>query len=108
MLKHVIVLLVVSILVILFMSYAQTGLVWIVAAHDWVADMRTQVFSGGQAGDITRQLLALLSIPLAIGFIPVIVFWLAKRQWFPYFMQVVWVVWLVQTAALVIQYKTAI
>jgi hypothetical protein len=105
MLKHVIALILISIAIILGMSYAQMVLQGILDAHNWVADILTQVFSGGQAGDLTRKLLALLTIPVGIGLIPVIIYWLAKRSWFPYFMQLVWVVWLIQTAALVIQYK---
>lgn len=105
MLKQVIALLVLSIVIILGMSYAQQSLQWIVDAHDWVSQVLTNVFSGGEAGDLTRKLLALLAIPLVISLIPVVVYWLARRSWFPYFMQIFWVTWLLQTAALVIQYK---
>ncbi len=107
MLKHILALILISILVILTMPYAQQGLQWILAGHNWVADTLTSVFSGGQAGDITRKLLALLAIPVVIGLIPVIIYWLTKRAWFPYFIQIVWVMWLIQTAALVILYKAA-
>lgn len=105
MIKQIIALVVLSIIVVVSMAYTQHVLEWILSAHNWVAETLTQVFSGGQAGDITRKLLALLCIPIVIGAIPVVIYWLAKRSWFPYFMHVVWVTWLAQTAALVIQYK---
>lgn len=97
-----------SIVIILFMSNTQTVLGWVLSAHAWVADGLTQVFSGGQAGDITRQLLALITIPVILSLIPVLIYWLLKRNMFPYFMQVIWVTWLIQTAALVIQFKAGV
>lgn len=105
MLKHIIVIVLLSILVITSMPYVQQGLQWILAAHDWIADVLREVFSGGPAGNIIRELLALLVIPIVIALIPTIIYWLVRRRWFPWFMEVVWVVWLIQTAALVVLYK---
>lgn len=108
MLKQAIAIIVLSLLIILAMPYAQSGLQVIVAGHDWISQTLTEVFSGGKAGNLIRQLLALLAIPLVVGMIPAIVYWLAKRRWFPYFMEVVWLIWLAQTAALVILYKVVV
>jgi len=105
MIKYIVTIIVVSLLIILGMSYAQHALQFLVSAHDWISAQLLQVFSVGEAGNILRQLIALLAIPLVIGLIPVIIYWLAKHGWFPYFMEVVWVVWLIQTAAIVVQYK---
>ncbi|OGT37744.1 MAG: hypothetical protein A3F11_00995 [Gammaproteobacteria bacterium RIFCSPHIGHO2_12_FULL_37_14] len=110
MLKHTIILITLSILVILltsYTSYAQDGMIWLLAAHDWVANALTNIFSGGQAGNLIREMLALLCIPVAIGLIPAILYWAIKRHWFPYFMEVVWVVWLIQVGALLVIAKTA-
>lgn len=90
-----------SLIVVISMTYAQHGLMLLVGCYDWVADNLTQVFSGGAAGNIIRQLIALLIIPFAIALVPVIFFWFAKRRWFPYFMEFVWVTWLIQTTALI-------
>lgn len=98
----------ISILIILFMPYAKMGVDGILAAHNWVADVLKDVFSAGHAGDVSRNLLALLAIPFAIGLIPVIIYWLTRHSWFPYFLQVVWVIWLIQTAALIIQYNKVV
>jgi hypothetical protein len=108
MIKQIIAIIALSILTILTMLYAQEALQAIVSAHNWVSDTLTSVFSGGSAGNLIRQLLALLAIPLLIALIPAIIFWIVKRSWFPYFMHIVWVIWLVQTAALVILYKATV
>lgn len=107
MLKQSIAIILASILVILSMAHAQQVLQVLLNGHEWVSQTLTNVFSGGDAGSLVRNLLALLAIPLLVGLIPVTVYWLAKRKWFPYFMQFVWVTWLIQTAALVILYKVA-
>jgi hypothetical protein len=108
MIKHIAAIILLSILVILTMAHVQLILNGLLAAHAWVSTTLTQVFSGGPAGDLTRQLIALLCLPLLIGLIPVSIYWLARRSWFPYFMTFVWVTWLVEVTALVILYKSAI
>lgn len=105
MFKQIVILILLSLTVIMGMSYIQQGLQFILTAHDWISDLLREVFSGGEAGNISRQLLALLAIPMATGLIPAVIYWLAKHRWFPYFMEFVWVTWLVQTAILVMMYK---
>jgi hypothetical protein len=106
MFKHIIALIALSIAVILSMSYAQLGLQWLIDAHDWVSGVLTDVFTGGQAGNIARSLIALLSIPVLLGLVPTLIYWAIRRSWFPYFMQIVWIVWLLQIGALLMLSKT--
>ncbi len=105
MLKHITAVVVLSILVIVGMPYVQQGLQFLLLGHEWLSDLLKDVFSGGQAGNIIRQLIALLVIPVIIALIPAVIYWLVRRSWFPWFMEVVWVVWLIQTSALVVLYK---
>ncbi|HLB42794.1 MAG TPA: hypothetical protein VJN02_08115 [Gammaproteobacteria bacterium] len=106
MLKHSIVLIALSILIIFFTTYAQQGMQWLLTAHDWVSNALTNVFSGGQAGNMVRELLVLLCIPVAVGLLPAVIYWVVRRHWFPYFMEVVWIVWLIQVGALLTMSKT--
>jgi hypothetical protein len=107
MLKQIIAIFILSIVIILAMPYAQSALGFILSAHDWVSNTLKEVFSGGQAGNLVRELLALLTVPVIVGLIPVLFYWLAKRTWFPYVMQIIWIVWLIQTAGLVLLFKVA-
>ncbi len=107
MLKNIAAILILSVVIILGMPYAQQGLQLILSGHAWISDVLTNVFSGDTAGNIIHQLIALLIIPVVVAFVPAIIYWIIKRTWFPYFMELVWVIWLVQTSALVILYKTA-
>lgn len=105
MIKQVFALIALSVLIVMFMPYAQQGVQFLVYAHDWVSDVLTAVFSGGHAGHIARSLLALLAIPVLVGMVPGTIYWLIRKHWFPYFMEIVWVVWLIQAGALIIIYS---
>lgn len=105
MIKQVVILLVLSLLIIFTMGYAQQGLQYLVWAHNWIDENLTQVMTGSPAIDIARKFVALLAIPIGVGLISAIVYWIAKRQWLSSFMQFIWVTWLVQTTALIMVYK---
>ena len=105
MIKHIVALIVLSILVVMGMMYAQQLLQALLSAHEWISEELMQVFSGGEAGNLARQLIALLSIPVFVGIIPAIIYWALKRKAFPYFMPLVWATWLVLTAVIVISFK---
>ncbi len=105
MVKQMIAIVVLSVLVVMGTLYAQQLLHALLAAHDWIAESLTQIFSGGEAGNLTRQLIALLSVPLLVGVIPAAAYWMLKRGAFPYFMEFVWATWLVQAAAIIMMYK---
>lgn len=107
MIKQVIALIVLSVAIVLAIPYAQQAVEFMIDAHDWVAQILTEVFSVGQAGNLARSLIALLSVPVLIAFIPSLLYWIVRRHWFPYFMEIVWVVWLVQAGALVVMYSNS-
>ena len=106
MIKQIIAILLFSVLVTIGMSYAQQGLQYVIQAHDWISDLLTQVFSGGQIGNIIRNTITLLTIPVLIALIPALIYWIVKRSWFPYFIDVLWVILLIESSALAILYKT--
>ncbi|MBX3708459.1 MAG: hypothetical protein KIT56_07630 [Gammaproteobacteria bacterium] len=105
MIKQLVALVIFSTAIILSMSHAQQGVQWLVDAHEWISQLLTDIFSPGQAGSLARGLIALLSIPFIAGLIPTLVYWVIKRSWFPYFMEIVWVIWLIQAGALMVLYR---
>ncbi|OGT37926.1 MAG: hypothetical protein A3F11_02840 [Gammaproteobacteria bacterium RIFCSPHIGHO2_12_FULL_37_14] len=108
MLKHAIALIVLTLLAIIGMSYTQQALEILISAHNWISETLMQVFSVGEAGSLAKNFIALLCMPVVIGLIPSVIYWLIKRSWFPYFIEIVWVVWLVQIGALAIMYKPVV
>ena len=107
MLKHILALLLLSILIVFTMKYAQHGVQLLLTAHDFIAEQLSDVFTAGHAGNMAKGLIALLSVPIIIGLIPTMIYWGIRRIWFPYFMQIVWIVWLIQAGALLMMYKVA-
>jgi hypothetical protein len=107
MLKHIIAIILLTLLVILATPQVHAVVAALVAGHDWIAETLKSVFAGGTAGKILKELIASLAIPLIVGLIPAGIYWLVKRSWFPYYMTCVWVVWLIQTSALLIRYTMA-
>lgn len=108
MIKQIVAIIALSLAIILTMSYAQQAVQQLLNAHEWISQVLMDVFSGGQTGNLLRGSIALLSIPVLVGLIPALAYWMIKRHWFPYFMQIVWVVWLIQVGALIAMYKAMI
>jgi ribose/xylose/arabinose/galactoside ABC-type transport system permease subunit len=107
MIKQIIAIILFSVLITIGMPYAQQGLQYIISAHDWISDLLTQVFSGGQAGNIIRNTITLLAIPVLIALVPALIYWIVKRSWFPYFVEIIWVILLIESSALAILYKAS-
>lgn len=103
MLKKVLALLLLSIVMIFFLPYAQHLIHWLVMGHTWISDSLINIFSGGEAGNMIRGLIAVLCLPVLLGLIPSGIYWLIRRQHFPYFMEVVWFFWLLQAGAVLQQ-----
>ncbi|HTM63175.1 MAG TPA: hypothetical protein VL360_01585 [Gammaproteobacteria bacterium] len=94
----------VSAAVVFFMPEAQKVIQALVSAHDWVSGILTNVFNDSHTGNIARELTALIVIPLLAGLIPAIIFFLLRKYWLPSFMEIIWVVWLLQTGAMLMVY----
>lgn len=105
MIKKIIALLIVSAALVFFMPYAQQGMEYLLKAHGYINDLLTSVFNGGQTGNLVRSFIALLCIPLIVGLVPAIIFWMLRRRWMPGFMDIVWVVWLLQAGGLIAVFK---
>lgn len=106
MIKQIAALVVGSLAVTVTMVYDQQAIQYLITAHGWVAQMLEEVFSGGHVGNISRELLALLAVPFCVGVAAAAVYYLIKRQWFPYFMEVVWIIWLIQVSAVITTYAS--
>ena len=106
--KQIIAIIVLSLFILLSISYVHQGLQLLIDLHSWISQLLTEVFSGGQIGNLIRGLLAMLSVPVIIALIPAGIYWVIKRHWFPYFMEIIWVIWLIQAGALIMMYKASV
>jgi len=102
--KFVLVILV-SVVVVFFPTQADVVMQWILMFHAQVVDFLATLFSDGQLGRVMRDLLGLLIFPILVGLIPAILYWVARRRFFPYFGLFVWSAWLLQIGALLVLHK---
>lgn len=105
--KHLILIVLLSVIIIVAMPQAQQVIQLLVNAHDWVAQALMEVFSGANLGNALRGIIALLIIPFLCAFIPAVFYWLVRKSWFPYFFPIMWVIWLLQAGALLSIYKVS-
>lgn len=105
MLKQIIAMVIFSVIIVFSMPYVHLGLQHLIDTHEWISQQLSDFFSPGQYGLEIRHLVALLAIPTLIGLVTAFFYWLIRRHWLPFFMEIMWVVWLLQAGALVMLYK---
>ena len=105
MLKNFCVLVLLSLGVVLGMRHIEPVLMCLITIHSWLLHHLLHLFvAGGKVGLVVKSLLSLMIIPLLTACFPALIYWMAKNRFFPYFMHVMWTVWLLQTTALVALY----
>lgn len=87
--------------VVMFTPHAKQVMELLLSAHTYVSNLLSDVFSGGNAGNISKGIVAMLIVPVLAGFIPSLIYFLVRKKWCPWFMEIVWVIWLLQVGALV-------
>lgn len=102
MYKEMIAMILISILIILTATYCMQALQLILDFHDMVDNMLAYVFSSGKIGSLIAQLVSYLVLPLISASVFAAGYFLFRRHFSPHFMMIAWVVWLVQTTALVL------
>lgn len=95
MVKQALVYLILSILIVVFASWAHLLLVYITTIYTWIVVQITPIFSISFNGILIRNIIALVLIPVIIVGIPALIFRLVKGKAMPYFMEITWVLWLI-------------
>ena len=95
MTKQFSILVALSILLVVFASYAQHVFIYIDLLYTYINVMLTGVFSSGATGIKIQKITTLMVLPLLITGLPAGAYWLYKKKLMPYFYHVLWVVWLI-------------
>jgi len=95
MTKQFSILVALSILLVVFASYAQQVFIYIDLLYTYINVMLTGVFSSGATGIKIQKITTLMVLPLLITGVPASAYWLYKKKLMPYFYHVLWVVWLI-------------
>jgi len=103
MLKHTIIMIVFSILVMLFQTELGHVLHYLLLLHDKIANALATVFSNAPAGRMIQETIALIAIPLVAGILASLVFWLIKRHEKSRIVLTVWFVWTILLVTILAQ-----
>ncbi|MFI4962696.1 MAG: hypothetical protein ACHP6H_02440, partial [Legionellales bacterium] len=95
MLKHFLIYLALSILVVLFARYAQLIVINIDAFFAFINLKLAPVFNQANLGLLARKTLVLLLLPLIIVGIPALCYQLMKKRQMPHLIATTWIVWIV-------------
>jgi len=80
-----------SLLAVVFAKYIHTGIIYIDMLYTYI-NLTIAPFI---TGDWARSVIIMLCLPLAIILIPTLIYRLIKKKNMPYFLESVWILWLV-------------
>jgi hypothetical protein len=103
MAKHFIFLIVISIVAIFFRTEVAYVIHGAINLHDKLVAFLSLIFSGGKWGQLIKLGLALFVLPVFFGGLIAGIYWLFKRIYMPYTMEVIWILWFVLLTALALQ-----
>lgn len=95
MVKQTIFYLALSIIVVVFAHYFAVGILQVDHLHTWLNLKASTVFSHSIIGLTVQQVIVLMALPLVIAGVPALTYKLVKGGSMPYFLNVVWLVWLI-------------
>jgi hypothetical protein len=95
MIKKSLIYLLLSILVVLFAKYVHLAIVYIDMIYVYIMLQLASIFSINETGLLIRNVLVLALIPTLIAGIPALIYYVIKKQTMPYFMEIVWLLWLI-------------
>ncbi|HAZ7571775.1 hypothetical protein OQJ02_08615 [Legionella sp. PATHC032] len=93
MLRHSLIYLLLSILIVVFAKYAHLIVVYIDMFFTYVNLKLTPIFSQTGWGLIIRKILVLMLLPIIIAGIPALIYRVLKGKDMPHFIAIVWIIW---------------
>jgi len=103
MIKHILLLVIFSILAVFFkdqLVYVLHGLLFL---HNEIANGLGVIFSNDSVGMVLQAVIALLLIPIFIGVVVSLVHWMFKHTLYPRIMEVIWIAWAILVVTMLSQ-----
>lgn len=95
MLRHTLIYLMLSILVVIFSKYAHLIIVYIDMFFTYVNLKLTPIFSQTGWGLVVRKILVLVLLPVALTAVPALIYRVFKGGDMPHFIAITWIMWTV-------------
>ena len=100
MLKHFLLVIVLSVLAVLFANQISYCLQLLNNLQHYISHSLAYVFSGGYLGRLIREVVVLAGIPIVLALVINAFYWLIKRQTMPIFTACMWLIWLLLIATM--------
>jgi hypothetical protein len=95
MLKQGIVYFILSLLIILFATYAKIFFVYIDLFYVYLNNALLPLFGSSFMGEAIRDMLTLVLTPFLLASLPALIYWVIKRKKMPHFIVLIWLFWLI-------------
>jgi hypothetical protein len=95
MLKQFSIYFVLSFLIVLFAGYAHLLIIYIDLAYTYINFKLAPLFHHVSSGGQIRNVISLVLLPLILVGIPALIYQLIKKRQMPYFIEIIWLLWLV-------------
>ncbi|AUH72287.1 Uncharacterised protein [Legionella sainthelensi] len=95
MLRHSLIYLLLSILVVILAKYAQLVIVYIDLFFTYINLKLTPIFSQTGWGLVVRKILVLVLLPVAITSVPALAYRVFKGGDMPHFIAITWIIWII-------------
>jgi hypothetical protein len=95
MIKHILMLILLSVAAIFFQSQLMGVLKFFMYVHEQLANGLGVIFSVDKIGEVVQSVIALLLIPAVVGILIAIAHFFIRQQNFPHTMTVIWIAWAV-------------
>ena len=93
MLRHILIFLILSLLVVIFAPYVHLVIHYITATLQLINTQISPFFSLTTGGVVLRKTVILILIPIVIAAIPALIYRLIKKKNMPHFIALVWIIW---------------
>ncbi len=103
MIKHIVLLVVLSLAVVFFRHELVILMNGVVSLHQHLMDVFAKVFSADPLGALIQSSLALVTIPFVIGLVLACLLWILRRKLTPWLPELMWGIWLVAMTLVLIQ-----
>jgi hypothetical protein len=95
MLKQLGLILGLSVISVLLLQQIDTLLQEVLRSYTWFESSLNTVFSGNSVGHLLQMSIALLCLPICIGLVAGLIYYMIKRSKMPHLEFVIWGAWLV-------------
>lgn len=95
MLKQSLIYLILSFTLLFFATYAKLFFVYVNIIYSYINLGLENLFGSSFGGELVRDIITLMLVPLILAGLPALIYWLIKRKTMPYFLELLWLFWLI-------------